>query len=315
METTTLRGHAFAVLLLTLAPVLAWAAPGAPETKQAAPAQKVRQQLDQPISLDITDQSLSAALNQIREKAKINFVVDRLTIQQMGMDPDQLLVSAKLHEVKVRTALRSVLGPYNLGYAIIGDTVLISTDDVVMQRQLKQRVSIDLDKVDLATALRKLSKETAANVVLDSRVPAKSAKTEVSVQMDDVPLEAAVRLLAESAGLKPVKVGNVLMVTTKAVATAMRNDPDLNEGNLNINNLQQLKNVQAMQWLQLQQVQPNAMIWNGNFQAGGFAIGAFAPGQAPGAQPVPPLDKPGDKDDEPPADGGKPAPPDKNPNK
>jgi hypothetical protein len=133
----------------------------------------------------------------------------------------------------------------------------------------------------------------------------------VSIQMDDVPLETAVRLLAETAGLKPVKVGNVLMVTTKATAAAMRSDPDLNEGNNN--NQPQNQKMQMWQLMQMQQMQPNAMIFNGNLQLGGFAIANGLPIQQAGNQPVPPLDKPGDKDDEPPADGGKPAPPDKKP--
>jgi hypothetical protein len=214
-------------LILALSPGRLAAAPDAKETT-VGPAEKIKKQLDQTTTLEISDQPLSLALNQIREQTKINFVIDRFTIQQMGMDPEQMPVSAKLKDVKVRSALRSVLSPYNLGYAIIGDTVLISTDDMVMLRQMKQRVSVDLDKVDLAAALKKLSKETATNLMLDARV-GKEAKAEVSLQLEDVPLETAVRLVAEMGGLKPVKVGNVLFVTTKALATDMRNDPDLSQ--------------------------------------------------------------------------------------
>jgi hypothetical protein len=212
---------------LALTPALS-AAGAAPDTKEKAvsPAEKIKKQLDQIVTLEITDQPLNLALNQIREQSKINFVVDKFTIQQMGMDPEQMPVNVKLKDVKVRTCLRSVLAPYNLGYAIIGDTVLISTDDMAMHRQMKQRVSVELEKVDLAAALKQLSRETASNLMLDTRV-GKEAKTEVTLQMEDVPLETAVRLVSEMAGLKPVKVGNVLFVTTKALATEMRNDPDL----------------------------------------------------------------------------------------
>jgi hypothetical protein len=219
------------VLTLALMPAARAAAPGTPEVqaKEATPAEKIRKQLDQPITIEINDQSLNAALNLIREQTKINFVVDRFTIQQMGMDPEQMLVNIKLKEVKARSCLRSVLGPYNLGYAIIGDTVLISTDDMAMHRQLRQRVSVDLEKMDLAAALKKLSRDTATNVMLDTRVTGKETKAEVTLQMEDVPLETAVRLMAEMAGLKPVKVGNVLFVTTKAHANEIRAEGDLNQ--------------------------------------------------------------------------------------
>jgi hypothetical protein len=222
---------AFAVgtALLMMPVLLAGPTPAdaADKDKETSPAAKVKKQLDQPIALEITDQSLNAALNQIRDQTKINFVVDRFTIQQMGMDPEQMIVSVKLKDVKARSALRSVLAPYSLGYAIIGDTVLISTDDMAILRQMRQRINIDLEKVDLATAVKKLSKDTAVNLMLDTAAASKEAKTEVTLQMEDVPLETAVRLMAEMSGLKPVKVGNVLFITTKQKANEMRaEDPN-----------------------------------------------------------------------------------------
>jgi type II secretory pathway component GspD/PulD (secretin) len=199
------------------------AGPAPEPAKPPSPVEKVRKALDEPMTLEVTDQPLSVALNQIRDKTKINFVVDRFTIQQTGYDPEQVQINVKLKEVKARSCLRSILAPYNLGYAIIGDTVLISTDDMVMQRQIKQRVSIDLDKIDFADAVKQVARDTGTSIVLDPRV-AKDANVQVTLQLDDVPLETAVRLMAETAGLKPVRVGNVLFVTSKTNAVAMRND-------------------------------------------------------------------------------------------
>jgi hypothetical protein len=229
---------------LCLASGFATAAPAAPDSKDkaAGSADKIRQALDQPIALEISEQPLSAALAKIREQTKVNFVVDKMLLQQMGMDPDQLPVTLKIKDAKARTCLRSILSPYNLGYAIIGDTVLISTDDMVMQRQMKQRVSIDLEKVDLAAALKQLSKETATNLLLDTRVPAKDAKSTVTLQLDDVPLDTAIRLVAEAGGLRPVQVGNVMLVTTKNLANEMRNDPELMQ-----NAQQQQQQIQMLQ--------------------------------------------------------------------
>jgi type II secretory pathway component GspD/PulD (secretin) len=306
-----LRSHVLAAFLVTLLPALAVAAPTTAETKatDATAAEKIKQQLDQPMSLEVADQSLNAALKLIREQTKINFVVDKFTLQQMGQDPDQLLVSAKLKDVKARSCLRAVLSPHNLGFAILGDTVLISTDDAVMQRQLKQRVSLDVDKMDLAAALKKLSKETATNVLLDSRVADKLAKTEVSLQMEDVSLETAVRLLAEVAGLRPVKVGNVYLVTTKAIANEMRNDPDLNGGGnpkvvVATGDVQNQLMIQQFQW---QAVQGNVI----QFAPNGIAINGFGK-LVPqlGDIPVPPLEKPAEKTD---PEDEKPTQPEKKP--
>jgi hypothetical protein len=228
MAFVSCRRHSLAGCLLLLAAVgwVAFLSAGpAPDRTKKTPAEvdKVRKALDETMSLDVTNQPLSAALNQIRDQAKINFVVDRLTIQQAGMDPEQMQITAKLKDVKARSCLRSVLGPYNLGYAVIGDTVLVSTDDMAMQRQVKQRVNVDVDKLDFADALKQIAHDTGTSILLDPRA-AKDAHVKVTMALDDVPLDTAVRLLAEPTGLRPVRVGNVLFVTSKANATAMRND-------------------------------------------------------------------------------------------
>jgi type II secretory pathway component GspD/PulD (secretin) len=217
------------VAVLALLPATAPAAPASEgDAKKAeSPVDKIRKALDQTIDLEMTDQSLNQAINQLREQTKLNIVLDRMTvINLMGMDPEQSPVSVKLQGVKVRSALRTLLSQYNLSFAIVGDTIVVTTEDMAMHRQMRQRVNIDLDKVSLATALKQLSRDTATNLTIDPRVQ-KDAQTPVSLQLEDVPLETAVRLLAEVAGLKPVRMGNVLFVTSKTNAADLRSDPDL----------------------------------------------------------------------------------------
>jgi hypothetical protein len=224
---TASLGHAAVVLLGFVVALPAPAAPVNPETrgKDLGPAEKLRKELDQPLTVDFVDQELQLALNQLHEQTKINFVLDRNTLMQMNIDPSSP-VQGKFKDVKLRNILRSVLGAYNLGYAIVGDTVFVSSDEMAMFKQMQQRVSIDLDKVEFGLALKRLSRETATNLILDSRV-AKEGSQPISLQVDDVPLETAVRLMAEMVGLKPVRVGNVLFVSSKANAQEMRADPDL----------------------------------------------------------------------------------------
>jgi hypothetical protein len=292
------RRLVLAAFVVALLPALACAAPTPADARdnEATPAEKIKKQLDQAITLEITDQSVNAALKQIRERTHINFVVDRFTIQQMGMDPEQMLVSVKLKDVKARSCLRAVLGPYNLGYAILGDTVLVSTDDMAMHREMKQRVSIDLEKVDLASALKILSKETAANLLLDTRVADKDRKTQLTLQMEDVPLDTAVRLLAETAGLKPVKVGNVYLVTTKKIAAELRADPDL-QGQPAVPAQPALMDRAAI-WNV-----PNAQMWQlapgAGVNVNNLNLGLLL-NQRDGGAPitiVPPLEKPAEKTD------------------
>jgi len=219
----------FALLLIgLLAPVAFPApAPASDKPKAATAAEKIRKALDETLpTLEITDQPLKLVIAQLKEQTRINFVPDYATIAQMGIDMEGTPVTVKLHNVKLRSALRTIFAQHNLGYAIIGDSVVVTTDEMAMYRQLKQRVSLDLDRVQLGNALKQLARETATNLLLDGKA-FKEGQTAVTLQLDDVPLETAVRLLSEMAGLKPVRVGNVLYVTNKASAVELRTDPEL----------------------------------------------------------------------------------------
>ena len=261
-----------ALLSLTFVLSISQGAP-APADEKARPtdaADKIRKELDRAVSLDIDQQPLALAISQVQELTKINFVLDRLTLTQSGLDPDQLTVTLKLKDVKARSALRSLLTPYNLNYAILGETVLVSTDEVAMLRQIRQRVSLDLDKVELSKALKRLARETGTNLVVDPRV-GKDAQMPVTLQMEDVPLETAVRLMAEMVNLKPLRVGNTLYVTTKTNAAELRNDPD---------------------W------QPAPVPGNGTERI--IINGAVPPGAVPAVAPPPPPPKPAeDKSEKP----------------
>src|SRR5262245_61913733 len=118
-------GLAFA-LALAAAP----AAPVTPPRDDKKPAEtaaeKVRKALDQNVAnLDIENQQLPLALDQLHEETKVNFVLDRATIAGLGVDVDNgAPVKAKLQNVKAKVALRNILNQHGLSYAIVGDSVV-----------------------------------------------------------------------------------------------------------------------------------------------------------------------------------------------
>ncbi len=219
-----------AVFAAALLPLSAPAAPAPPDKDAAAhPVPNPREGLDRTVTLKIDKQSLSGAVALLRDQTKLNIVLDTPAIQQLGVNPDQppVPVQADLKDVKVRAALRTVLLPYNLTFVVIGDTVIVTTEDVAAARQMAQRVNVHLDKVEFAAAMKQMARQTGVNLALDPRAE-KEATARISLDAEDVPLETAVRLLSEMAGLKPVRAGNTLFVTKKEVAAEMRADPNLN---------------------------------------------------------------------------------------
>src|SRR5262249_25402316 len=152
-------------------------------------AEKVRKALDAPVSVKVEKQSLTAAIDMLKEKGKVNLVLDTFSIQQMGIAPDQppTPVDVDLKDVKLKSALHTVLSPYGLSYAVVGDTVIVTTEQMAVVRQMRQRVNVEFDKVEFAQALKRLGRETGANLLLDSRLE-KEAKVPVSLELEDVPL-------------------------------------------------------------------------------------------------------------------------------
>jgi len=212
--------------------VLAWslshAAVFGGEKTAESPAEKVKKALDQPIVLDFAGNSLQEGLQHLKEKTRVNFEVDYTTLQQMGILIPENMVPTPVNLKsdrggKVRQSLMRMLSPYNLSYVILDDTVLITTDEMGLHRQMRQRVAVDVNEQPLNTALKDLARRTALNLIIDPRV-AKDAQTPVTLQMEDATLETAVRLLAELGNLKSVRMGNVLFVTSEARAEKIRRE-------------------------------------------------------------------------------------------
>ena len=220
----------------------------AQETGRRAPkdALAIRKALDERITLDFSAQSLQEALEHLQQKTKIRFVLDYSGTQFFGGmggpggpglpgfpgapgAPDMQL-SLKSDNVKVRTALQNLIGPQHLTYVILADSVLISTEDSGWQRQMRQRVAVDVKDVALTDALRKLTDETGATLLIDPRQSEKT-RGKISLQLDDVSLETALRLLAELGDLSTVRVGNVVFVTSEQRADKLRKENQRNNNN------------------------------------------------------------------------------------
>lgn len=225
MQPIRLIGRSVVLILvgILLAPAAVLGQKG--DTKPASPAEALRKALDEKITVDYASQSFQDAINHLKQKTKINFVLDMQMLQQIGIGIDEIPtpVHLKVDNGKVKQALQRMLSPFHLTYVILGDSVMITTEDMAHHRQMQQRVSVDVKDVPLSGALKKLADETAANLLIDPRL-AKDAEKAVSLQLDDVSLETAVRLLTEIGGLKSVRVGNVLFVTSEERATKIRKE-------------------------------------------------------------------------------------------
>jgi hypothetical protein len=244
------------VLIPCLAAGLLTAARADEKSGELSPAEQVRKALDKPIDLDLKEDSLQKAVEKLRETTKLNItmysapasvdvanflggiaVPGGLPGGLGGLVPllpggapggavpvrDVATVQLTVKGIKTRDALKKLFSPYGLSPYIIEDEVFLAPEDVGVRRQLSQRVSLDLNEVTLADALKRLGRERAINLLV-SREGAKGAEKKISLQVDDVPLETAVRLLADQAGLRAARIDNVLIVTTPEHAKQINAD-------------------------------------------------------------------------------------------
>jgi hypothetical protein len=197
-------------------------------TRQETPAEKLHKALDQPVTLQFTSPyPLSELLAFLRDKARLPVTIDHAELAHSFRGLKDKTVESfeqPLHfeKVQLRVVMRTALRPYNLTFVIADNSLVITSPEQAVLRQVRQTVSVDFNDVSMKAALRQLARTTATNVVLDSRVSSEHGQTAVTLVLEEVSLETAVRLVAELGGLKAVTMGNVLFVTTEARANKIR---------------------------------------------------------------------------------------------
>lgn len=231
-----IRAAAMACLLFAAG---AYAAPIGDNPKPESAAEKVKKALDTVINVDLDQTTFGSALDHIRDKTKLNIVVDKQPFLNQGIVPEELQVNIKLKDVKAKTALKLLIAqlpqvqdwdpvtgrplPGGMTYVIDDDIVYITFEHRAARRQMSQKVSIDVEKAAVDVVLKQMAKDTGVNIVLDPRHVSK-VKDPVTISLNQVGVETAVRLVAEMAGLGSVKMGNVLFVTSKEVAAELRKE-------------------------------------------------------------------------------------------
>src|SRR5713226_3583979 len=118
-------GGFFLAALVVAAPV------GKDAAKKDSSAEAVRKALDEPISLEVGDQPMAGVVSQLSDLAKVNIVYDRTALQLIGVDGADPVVTLRAKDMKLRSALRSITAQHGLSFGVVGDHILVSTDDTV----------------------------------------------------------------------------------------------------------------------------------------------------------------------------------------
>jgi type II secretory pathway component GspD/PulD (secretin) len=206
----------FAFLCLACLAFPVAAQTGGPAKDVETPAEKIRKTLDQSFTLNFAGREVKDVADHLKAKTGVEFTVaaDILLTDWATGTPTKFELKSE-QSVKLGRALQRCLSRHNMTYVILEDSVVITSEDDAINQQLGQLVSVHSDKVPLAQALKELQRTTPFNLVIDPRAGAE-AKTPITMDIDNTVLESAVRLMAELAGLRAVRVDNVLLICDEA---------------------------------------------------------------------------------------------------
>ena len=160
----------------------------------------------------------------VKARTRVDVVLDQTTLMAAGIDPNSPTIAANARDVKLRDGYAAALAPLGLRLGTVGGTIVISTDDGLTAKQMRQRVS--LAPGSAGAVLADLAARTGANIVLDPRQKKQLGEAACDLTLSDVTLETAVRLAAEVSGFRAVRMGNVLFVTSNERAEKLRPDAD-----------------------------------------------------------------------------------------
>lgn len=182
---------------------------------------KIRQALDSTVDVVLEERSLVEVAEYFQSKLKVDVSFDPHAVAMRGIDPNQALITVKQRGGKLGDGLKAALASQNLHYGIVAGRIFIGNESDVINRQLRQRVSLDGETASLSALVKSLADDTGANIVLDPRIANPAGKATVKLKLRDVPLETAVRLSAEVADFAVVRLNEVLFVTSEERAAKL----------------------------------------------------------------------------------------------
>jgi hypothetical protein len=208
---------------------------------RAMTAREIQARLLGPVSLPKgadANTPLHLFLEMLADIRGLHFLVDTQAFASQGANDveNQPVRLPPIDRIRTANVLREVLNQVGASYLIRSDHIDIIPNQARPEalpggqesggRALLPLVYAELDSQPLQDALREIANQAEASIVLDMRVADKEGKTAVTAALRNVPLESAVRLLANMAGLKAVRLDNVLYVTTAANARQIEKEQE-----------------------------------------------------------------------------------------
>ncbi len=206
------------------------------ETKKLSTTELIVQALPKNVTMDIQGQTLHEVLGHVSKRTNIPIVLDTNNVMTFpggmiggfgiagggfapgmpGMNAGPMTLSIK--NAPLGTGLKKFLQTRNLTFAVVDGKLAVTNAQQALVQQMRQTVDVHFDNVPVHKALHDLARQTGTHIMLDAESE-KDAK--ITLKLSGVSVETAVRLVAFKAGLKSVRVDDMIVVATRERAALL----------------------------------------------------------------------------------------------
>ena len=128
-------------------------------SNQSAAAKRITEELEKPINkMDFDQNTLTDLAEFVADIHQIQVKLDERALDDEGLTPNDIEISAQLNSISLKSALNILLEPYELTYVIKNEVMFITTQ-VIANETLENRVylvSEFLDEIERETSMEQL---------------------------------------------------------------------------------------------------------------------------------------------------------------
>ncbi|QVL33677.1 DUF4974 domain-containing protein [Telmatocola sphagniphila] len=199
----------------------------APKVKEKTP-EELQKLLSENVKCSFLEMELKAVLSDLSQQTGAKIKFDTAFLSQQPGDMEGLTVSLETDGMPLRKALRKLTLAYQLSFGVVGDTIWVSSEEGLAARQMRQYIPISCKETPLSDLIKTLSSKYSVNMVLDLKArKSKASETPITLELEEATLETILRLATEMAGLKPVRIGGVIYITSEERADKLRDGDTL----------------------------------------------------------------------------------------
>jgi len=178
------------------------------------------------VSFEFEDTPLTEAIAFLQILTKVNMIFDPEAVQEKGSEP----VTLKVTNERLDAALRQILAPAGLDFALLDEAVFISTPEhlerlrrmgdrsagvgmtTAMAEELDRKITFEFIDTPFSEAIEFLQRLTDGNIEVSAKAMENSGDVPITFNVTGMPLDVSLRWVCRFADLDYEVIGNIIYI-------------------------------------------------------------------------------------------------------